>query len=79
MLWKSSSERGLNVTVSERNVGLWRKSSHSGGGNDCVEIAMIHKHAAVRDSKNPAGPRLEFSSAQWTRFIDQASDRSADC
>ena len=61
----------MNVTVSELNVGVWRKSSHSGGGNDCVEIAVVNKRTAVRDSKNPSGPRLEFHSAQWAAFIDQ--------
>jgi hypothetical protein len=65
------------VTVSELKVGVWRKSSHSGGGNDCVEIAVADARTAVRDSKNPVGPRLEFRSAQWARFIDHASDRSA--
>jgi len=36
----------------------WRKSSHSGGGDQsaCVEIA--HDLGAVRDSKNPGGPVL---------------------
>ncbi|RRR68743.1 DUF397 domain-containing protein, partial [Streptomyces sp. RP5T] len=31
----------------------WQKSSYSGGGegNDCVEIANLHSHIAVRDSK----------------------------
>ena len=32
----------------------WRKSSHSGSGTNCVEVA----EGAVRDSKNPAGPVL---------------------
>ena len=29
----------------------WRKSSYSGGANDCVEIAELGAHVAVRDSK----------------------------
>jgi hypothetical protein len=29
----------------------WRKSSYSGGANDCVEIAEVGEHVAVRDSK----------------------------
>lgn len=34
----------------------WRKSSFSGGDNgDCVELANT---GAIRDSKNPDGPRL---------------------
>lgn len=34
----------------------WRKSSYSGGDNECVEVA--HTWGEVRDSKNPTGPRL---------------------
>jgi hypothetical protein len=51
---------------------MWRKSSHSGGGNDCVEIATISPGAAVRDSKNPDGPRLRFDATRWTAFVTQA-------
>ena len=36
----------------------WRKSSHSTGGNDCVEIAQAGTSCLVRDSKNPDGVRL---------------------
>ena len=32
----------------------WRKSSRSGAGNDCVELAHGEKVGAVRDSKNPS-------------------------
>ncbi len=59
------------MTVSELAAGAWRKSSHSGGGNDCVEIAVVGKRTAVRDSKNPSGPRLEFHTAQWAAFLEQ--------
>ena len=35
----------------------WRKSSYSsGGGNQCVEVAVTPAGVAIRDSKNPAGP-----------------------
>ena len=34
----------------------WRKSSFSDGGNGCVEVDRTL--GAVRDSKNPHGPRL---------------------
>jgi hypothetical protein len=38
----------------------WRKSSRSGGGHDdaCVEVARVDGGVAVRDSKDPDGPRL---------------------
>jgi uncharacterized protein DUF397 len=43
---------------------VWRKSSYSGGGgSECVEVAFPPARVAVRDSKNPAGPRLVFPRA----------------
>jgi hypothetical protein len=36
----------------------WRKSSHSGGNNECVELAFVGGVGAIRDSKNPDGPVL---------------------
>lgn len=49
----------------------WRKSSHSGGGNDCVEIARVQGVLAVRDSKNPDGPKLSFRRAAFRTLVDQ--------
>jgi hypothetical protein len=49
----------------------WRKSSHSNGsGGDCVEVALtLPGIVAVRDSKNPGGPRLVFSDDVWRAFV----------
>jgi hypothetical protein len=51
----------------------WRKSTYSGsngGGNDnCVEIAFAGPAAAIRDSKNTAGPMLAVPAASWTAFL----------
>lgn len=33
------------------SAAWWRKSSHSGGANDCVEVAELGAYVAVRDSK----------------------------
>nr|WP_121434572.1 DUF397 domain-containing protein [Actinomadura pelletieri] len=51
----------------------WFKSSQSGDANTaCVEIATVLPHiVAVRDSTNPTGPTLLFSSATWKTFIDR--------
>jgi hypothetical protein len=48
----------------------WRKSSYSGttGGN-CVEVAQnLPGAVAVRDSKDPDGPKLAFGPDEWLAF-----------
>ena len=40
----------------------WRKSSFSGDGGNCLEVRK--DLAAVRDSKNPAGPALAVDLSQ---------------
>ncbi|KWW99000.1 hypothetical protein LI90_631 [Carbonactinospora thermoautotrophica] len=46
----------------------WRKSSFSGAQSDCVEVAPVAGVIAVRDSKNPHGPKLVFTHDEWTAF-----------
>ena len=47
----------------------WRRSSHSGANGDCVEVARpAPGRIAIRDSKDPGGPRLAFTPSQWTTF-----------
>jgi len=49
----------------------WRKSSYSGSnGGNCIEVAtLLDDGLAVRDSKDPHGPNLAFSPAEWRTFI----------
>lgn len=48
----------------------WRKSRHSGHeGGDCVEVASLAPMIGVRDSKDPGGPNLAFSVADWRAFM----------
>jgi hypothetical protein len=52
----------------------WRKSSRSGAGNTCVEIAELpYGGAAVRDSKDPTEPVLAVPLAQWAAFVGAIS------
>lgn len=46
----------------------WRKSSHSGGDNNCVEVAGTGTAITVRDSKNPRGGMLSFTPVGWKAF-----------
>lgn len=52
----------------------WRKSSWSDSGSQCVEV--WRDRTAVRDSKNPDGPRIELGSpaavAALIRWIKEA-------
>ncbi|TDC91232.1 DUF397 domain-containing protein [Actinomadura sp. 7K507] len=44
----------------------WRKSAKSGSeGGTCVEVADMNDDVAVRDSKDPEGPRLAFGRAAF--------------
>jgi len=47
----------------------WRKSSYSSANGACVEVADLHGAIAVRDSKDPAGPKLTFTPADWRAFV----------
>jgi Domain of unknown function (DUF397) len=49
----------------------WRTSSYSGSnGGTCVEVAgNLPGVVAVRDSKDPDGPVLTFSRADWAAFV----------
>ncbi|WP_433227443.1 DUF397 domain-containing protein [Actinomadura formosensis] len=41
------------------STAAWRKASRSSGnGGNCVELARIDGTVAIRDSKNPHGPKL---------------------
>jgi Domain of unknown function (DUF397) len=47
----------------------WHKSSHSANGGNCVEVANLPGVVAVRDSKNPDGPRLAVTGNAWSAFV----------
>lgn len=47
----------------------WFKSSYSQPSGDCVEVAhLVDGLVGVRDSKNPSGPALFFTPAEWDSF-----------
>ncbi|QUH00607.1 DUF397 domain-containing protein [Saccharopolyspora erythraea] len=48
---------------------IWRRSSRSGNNLNCVEIARVPEAVAVRDSKDPEGPALVFTSTAFTAFL----------
>jgi hypothetical protein len=59
-----------NVSEDYRLVtATWRKSSRSGGNNNCVEVAFLHHAVGVRDSKDPTGPAFVLGREAWTAFV----------
>jgi hypothetical protein len=57
----------------------WFKGSRSGRSHDnCVEVAFVDEAIAVRDSKNPSGPALIFTAAEWDAFVGGAKDGEFD-
>jgi hypothetical protein len=59
---------------------IWRKSSRSGNnGGNCVEVAAnVPGIVAVRDSKDPDGPKLVFTIGEWTAFTGGVRDGEFD-
>ena len=64
------------MTLKAETPLVWTKSSYSTDeGPDCVEVATAPARVLVRDSKTPAGPRLDLTSAAWSAFLPYASGR----
>jgi hypothetical protein len=68
--------KGFRINLSRAQ---WIKSARS--GPDCdnhVEVAFVDEAIAVRDSKNPDGPALIFTAAEWDAFVGGAKDGEFD-
>jgi hypothetical protein len=51
-------------------AGGWHRSSACDGADTtCVEVAVRTAGVAVRDSKDPGGPELRFTAAEWDAFV----------
>ncbi|GIH10688.1 DUF397 domain-containing protein [Rhizocola hellebori] len=65
--------------MNDLSRAVWRKSTRSGdNGGACVEVAALPDAVAVRDSKDPTGPALIFTPAEWRAFIGGAKDGEFD-
>jgi hypothetical protein len=70
----SNIRNGMNATT--LTGANWFKSSRSGptGGN-CVEVAFLAGgQVAMRNSRDPGGPALVFTRAEWGAFLGGAAD-----
>jgi len=59
------------IPAADLEGASWRKASRSNTqGNQCVEVAKLKRGIAVRDSKDPYGPKLMFTAGEWDAFLD---------
>lgn len=57
----------------------WRKSARSNNGGACVEVATnLSGVVGVRDSQDPDGPKLIFTSAAWQTFLARVRSGTFD-
>jgi len=54
------------------STATWRKSTKTQANGQCVEVARVGDVIGVRDSKNPGGPVLAFTVAEFEAFLDGA-------
>jgi Domain of unknown function (DUF397) len=67
--WRKSTYSG-NGGACVEVAAVWRTSTYSNNGGQCVEVARGEPRlVAIRDSKDPAGPNLAFTPAQWQSFV----------
>jgi len=57
------------VDPNQLHRAQWRTSTHSGQNGSCIQVAVNQRGiVAVRDSKNPSGPKLIITPGTWGKF-----------
>jgi hypothetical protein len=64
--------------VTDNTSTTWIKASASSGAGQCVEMRRADGDVAVRDSKNPQGPALHFTTAEFAAGLDGAKKGEFD-
>ena len=62
----------------ELTAATWRRAKLCGAHGQCIEIARVGDEIAMRDSKDPSGPILRYTQAEWQAFIVGAKSGDFD-
>lgn len=66
------------LTEAERAGLAWLKAQSSSANGACVEIARTAGKIAIRDSKDPDGPILVYTPAEFKAFLSGAQNGEFD-
>lgn len=62
-------------TGADLTGAVWRKSSHSNGATNCVEVALLADGSVgVRHSRRPDDTVIVYSRAEWAAFLSGVKD-----
>jgi hypothetical protein len=64
--------------VTENTTTAWIKASASSGAGQCVEMRRHGGAVDVRDSKDPQGPALHFTTAEFAAWLEGAKKGEFD-
>ena len=70
--------RRIKLSRLERTNLVWRKAQLSTNNGSCVEVASVVDKIALRDSKDPRGPMLVYTPAEFDAFLDGAKKGEFD-
>jgi hypothetical protein len=74
----ASQKRGYMSSVDVSGALGWRKSARSVANGACVEVAPAMGTIVVRDSVNPAGGMIRYSTRTWHAFLAEAKAGTFD-
>ncbi len=66
------------LSEAERAALTWLKAQSSSHNGQCVEIAEAVGKIAIRDSKDPDGPILVYTPAEFEAFLNGARNGEFD-
>ena len=64
----------MTAQPNRSSTPIWRKSSASAGGGECVEVASQRSAVLVRESGDRRGTILKFTTVQWRSFLRSIKD-----